>query len=385
MRNLGVGIVLLLISSVAWSFSQIDEIVLDLGDHATNSNLEVLGESLHKKAMDEFGIQVKKVYVDQVSGFQAYHLKMSKSHEDISYFIVSATQIFYLNDEGKREMGFDSRDWLSNIAFGYPQISSSAMDEFVDDIVDASKIEQAVVSGSSLGGMIAITAGYLSYRKIKLNKLDVTLPKVVTFATPGMKNVIENLLHNKYDDELDEDILENLDAKNYIYQIDLVSKLGESIGENFLIDMKYVLPKAGEKFSIEMPIFQETLESHLHGAFKRAFQDGLTEYNHSPMLRGQYKFENLVLYLFKRPILSLLKGMAHRKYRKTEKAWKECLGSREWQTNIMNNCTDKWQFGCSKEVMKHKDAIKIYKKQYRPSGTRILRLPKVKWCEVVEP
>lgn len=66
MRNLGVGIVLLLISSVAWSFSQIDEIVLDLGDHATNSNLEVLGESLHKKAMDEFGIQVKKVYVDQL-------------------------------------------------------------------------------------------------------------------------------------------------------------------------------------------------------------------------------------------------------------------------------------------------------------------------------
>jgi hypothetical protein len=297
--------------------------------------------------------EVLKSYLDPVSGFQAYRLRIDRSPEPPLYtYTFAATQITTRGPDGELRRSLDTADVLTNFSFGLHQMESAAATELMQDVLaDLRNNNKVMMTGQSLGGMMSHGLGYLVARQLR-EAGELALAdnlSVRSWGIPGVGETIRNYIRRKHgrEEELDPALLA-LDFEEFAYAIDPLRGIGEHFGRVTTIDSLSLAPDEGDGYTL-LPSMN--IESHLLPAFERAVR-----YQTIPLPGAVVCGGEMSGFRFPRPIQGLITdvtGMLQRmNYRRdlarngTEADWQRCYSSARWYTDKRRNCTSREQRGC---------------------------------------
>jgi hypothetical protein len=296
--------------------------------------------------------EVVRTYLDPVSGFQAHRIKLTRRKGPPSYaYVFAATQTTERLPSGEMRSRLDVADLLTNASQGLHQMESAAADQLRADVLaDLRAGNQTMMTGQSLGGMMAHSLGYLVNRELReAGQLDLVRKlDVLSWGIPGMGETIRTYIRRNYGrkEQLDPALIQNFEE--IAYNIDPLRGIGDHFGKVTTIDKASLFPDEGDQFAMFPNI---RVEAHLLPAFLRAIAYRTIPGNTHFVCPGQsFNFR------LPRPIQGLvnditgvLQRMRYRDYltrHGTAEDWNRCYIAPRWYTNRRRNCTRQEQAGC---------------------------------------
>jgi len=223
------------------------------------------------------GYRFEKRYVDSYTGFQAFHYKCVEVCEFQELYTISGTQ----STSGV----FDWRDWATNMSFGLFQYDTNAAQEFKLDFFRSSQVATVLLTGHSLGGMLAQA---MLYELILTKTTEIPVVSIF-FAAPGAYQLIERVHKRDYPDYQFNliDVL-TLPTLNFAFKKDAVPRIGMQVGETWLFPDEYTKAVKNHHWMHYIPWVGSVIKAHLYPAFKAAIADHglfkLIPYSNKPIV-----------------------------------------------------------------------------------------------------
>ncbi|GAB4012532.1 MAG: hypothetical protein Fur0010_08490 [Bdellovibrio sp.] len=234
---------------------------VDLALEASELAVRTAGNTLEVKELKNH-LLVKR-YRDSYSSFQAFQFECLELCDFHKVFAISGTQ--------SHQGNFDWKDWAANLSFGLQQFDSEAAHTFKNDLREAMSEGPVLLTGHSIGGLLAQTMLYEFYLE-ETTEIPVAL---ITFASPGSYQIIERIHLRDYPqiDFNPGDVLA-LPSVNFAFKKDVVPRLGQQVGEVWYLPSMYTKGLPNDHWTHYIPGIGSLIKAHLYPAFKKGFKDG---------------------------------------------------------------------------------------------------------------